>query len=87
MPVLDIFQDSLIQMHIDALLCMMYVLRWVIQVFELIYGRYLGEFFDLFIVVEGIYPKLMLNKFVLINTVYYLKGWVQALSFVLTNTI
>jgi hypothetical protein len=87
MPVLDIFQDSLIQMHIDALLCMMYVLRWVIQVFELIYGRYLGELSDLFIVIEEIYPKLMLNKFVLINTVYYLKGWVQALSFVLTNTI
>jgi len=47
----------------------------------------LGELSDLFIVIEEIYPKLMLNKFVLINTVYYLKGWVQALSFVLTNTI
>jgi hypothetical protein len=87
MPVLDIFQDSLIQMHIDALLYMMSVLRWVIQVFELIYGRYLGELSDLFIVIEGIYLKLMLNKFVLINTLYYLKGWVQALSFILTNTI
>jgi len=74
------FQDLWIQMHIDTLLCMMmHVWTWVKQIFRMIYGRHLGEIFDSFVTIEEIWPKPMLNKFILIGTIYCSKDWVQAL--------
>jgi hypothetical protein len=40
---------------------------------KLIYGCYLGELSHPVVIVEGICPELMLNKFVLVNTLYYFK--------------
>jgi hypothetical protein len=34
----------------------------------LIYGRHLGELSNPFVIIDGICPELMLNKFVLVNT-------------------
>jgi hypothetical protein len=47
---------------------------WVRQISRLIYGRHLGEIFNPFVTVDGNWRELMLNKFILINTICCSKG-------------